>query len=206
MPRAAAIGFVIIILVLSCGPVLAQERDSSSDQTKAATPTSQENSREKASEHDNTIEPYRLDFAFNEMEDGKKTNTRRYSMNLTAGSADEIRIGTRVPVPAGPPQAQPGTNALVNTQIQYMDVGTRIWANLRRHGEGVQLEVRSEISNLDSTERHDRNTGWLPPVVRQINISGSTLLVTGKPILIGSMDDPNSVRQFQLEVTATKLR
>jgi len=46
----------------------------------------------------------------------------------------------------------------------------------------------------------------LPPFVRQIKISGVTLLVTGKPIIIGSMDDPNSNREFQLEVTATNLR
>jgi len=43
-------------------------------------------------------------------------------------------------------------------------------------------------------------------VVRQIKISGDTLLIIGKPILIGSVDDPNSRRQFQLEVTVTKLR
>jgi hypothetical protein len=30
--------------------------------------------------------------------------------------------------------------------------------------------------------------------------------VLGKSIIIGSADDPNSRRQFQLEVTVTKLR
>lgn len=79
----------------------------------------------------NNIEPYRLDFSFNELQEGKKINTRRYSMNLTAGTADEIKIGTRVPVHTGPPEPQPGMNALANTQFQYMDVGTKIWANLR---------------------------------------------------------------------------
>jgi hypothetical protein len=43
-------------------------------------------------------------------------------------------------------------------------------------------------------------------VVRQIKISGDTLLVVGKAIMIGSADDPNSKRQFQLEVTVTKLK
>ncbi len=64
--------------------------------------------------------------------------------------------------------------------------------------------VRGEVSNLDvemgSTPEH------LTPVVRQIKISGDTLLVVGKPIVIGSVDDPNSKRQFQLEVTVTKLK
>jgi len=68
----------------------------------------------------------------------------------------------------------------------------------------VRLDVESDVSNLDMSE-HDRSPA-LPPVVRHIEINGSTALVTGKPILIGSMDDPNSNRQFQLEVTATKLK
>src|SRR5438105_4226062 len=92
------------------------------------------------------------------------------------------------------------------TQYQYMDVGTNIWASLRERGDDLQLEVRSDMSNLDMSASHDGDSGWLPPIVRQIKISGVTLLVTGKPIIIGSMDDPNSNREFQLEVTATNLR
>jgi hypothetical protein len=86
-----------------------------------------------------------------------------------------------------------------------MDVGTKIWAQLREAGDDVQLEVRSEISNLDKASGHDTSP-TLPPIVRQIQLRGSTLLVIGKPLLIGSVDDPNSNRQFQLEVTVTKLK
>jgi hypothetical protein len=43
-------------------------------------------------------------------------------------------------------------------------------------------------------------------VIRQLKISGSTLALLGKPMVMGSVDDPNSKRQFQLEVTMTKLR
>ena len=42
------------------------------------------------------------------------------------------------------------------------------------------------------------------PIIRQIKITASTSLVLGKPMLIGSMDDPNSKRQFQLEVDGHK--
>ena len=37
-------------------------------------------------------------------------------------------------------------------------------------------------------------------------VSGSTLLPLAKPMVMDSVDDPNSKRQFQLEVTVTKLR
>jgi hypothetical protein len=145
------------------------------------------------------VQPYRLDFSLNELQDGKRANTRHYALNLIVGSGDEIKIGTRVPVRTGPKSSD--ANPLANTQWQYMDVGTNIWAAIREAGDEVQLEVKGEVSDLDKGPSTD-----LAPIVRQMKLSGSTLLVTGKPILIGSMDDPNSTREFQLEVTATKLR
>jgi len=164
----------------------------------------QETPGDDAREHDNSIVPYRLDFSFNELQEGRKINTRHYSMNLTAGTNDEIKIGTRVAVPTGTRHTAGSEPNF--SEYQYMDVGTKIWAYLKQRGDGVELQVKSEISNLDAMSTHDGNAGWLPPVVRSINISGTTLLVTAKPMLIGSTDDPNSNREFQLEVTATKLR
>jgi hypothetical protein len=159
----------------------------------------QEESKKDASEPPPKTEPvqaYRLDFSFNELADGKIVNSRHYSMNLATGEADEIKIGTRVPVASG------GSPSAPSLQYQYLDVGTEIWAQVRPRSD--VLVVRSEVSNLDvSAPEH---TPAPPPVVRQIKIHGETLLVTGKPIVIGSVDDPNSKRQFQLEVTVTKLR
>ncbi len=146
------------------------------------------------------VQPYRLDFSFNEMLDGKIVNTRHYSMNLTAGNADQIKIGTRVPVPL-----RSSPNQTTATEYQYMDVGTNISAQLREVGDELRLVVQGDVSNLDM-ETGDRIEIPSPPVVRQIKIDGDTLLVVGKPIMIGSVDDPNSKRQFQLEVTVTKLR
>ena len=144
------------------------------------------------------IEPYRLDFSFNELDGEKKINTRHYSMNLTWTEPIEIKIGSRVPVASGA--------SANSTQFQYVDVGTRIWAHLE-HGQNddQELLVRSEVSNID-LNAESGSVPNVPPVIRQIKIDGSTLLVLGKPLLIGSMDDPNSKRQFQLEVTVTKLR
>ena len=45
------------------------------------------------------IVAYRLDFSLNELEDGKKINTRQYSLNLTDGTEPQVlKIGTRVPI------------------------------------------------------------------------------------------------------------
>ena|SRR5690348_10988832 len=186
MRRTIAKLLAVIFIGLCCG--LCSAQDESKKETPAQTAKVQ------------PVQPYRLDFAFNELADGKIVNTRHYSMNLTNGESNEIKIGTRVPVVSGT-----GSNSS-DTQFQYLDVGTNIWAQLREHGDEWLLVVRSDVSNLDTSSNPVHMGISDPPIIRQIKISGSTLLVVGKPILIGSMDDPTSKRQFQMEVTVTKLR
>jgi hypothetical protein len=193
MRKTVALGLLLIVM-LGCGGTLAVAQDESPtpDQTKPAKPAIEE-SKSKPDQHERPLQPYRLDFTIGELEAGKKINTRHCSMNLTAGSANEIKIGTRVPVATG------------TSQFQYMDVGTNIWANLREVGSDLQLDVRSDVSNLDMSSARDHSNSSAP-IVRQIQINGKTLLVTGKEITVGTIDDPNSNHEFQLEVTATRLR
>jgi hypothetical protein len=187
--------FVVLIAVVTIGlwfapmPAEAQEGSKESSSTEPAKPKPVQ-----------PVQSYRLDFSFNEVADGKILNTRHYSMNMTGGNPNEIKIGTRVPVATGSSSSTPAP-----TQYQYMDIGTNIWAQLREHGDEFILVVRGEVSNLD-VETGEHSGAFLPPVVRQIKINGDTLLVVGKPIMIGSVDDPNSKKQFQLEVTVTKLK
>jgi hypothetical protein len=189
MRRTIALFVAVVSIGLACGLRPAQAQDESKTDTAKGQPARIQ-----------PVQPYRLDFSFNEVAEAKNVNTRHYSMDLTAGDTNEIKIGTRVPVVSGTNNPSvPGA-----TQIQYLDVGTNIWAQLREHGDELMLAVRSDVSNLDTSNDAERVPGT--PVIRQIKISGSTLLTTGKPILIGSMDDPNSKRQFQLEVTVTKLK
>lgn len=193
MRKTLALGF-LLVLMLHCGGTLAvaQGESATSDQTKPAKPAIEE-SKSKPDQHERPLQPYRLDFTLSELEAGKKINTRHCSMNLTAGSANEIKIGTRVPVATG------------TSQFQYMDVGTNIWANLREVANDLQLEVRSDLSSLDMSSARDHSNSSAP-IVRQIQINGKTLLITGKAITVGTIDDPNSNHEFQLEVTATRLR
>jgi hypothetical protein len=164
----------------------------------------QEASNEAKSAKTKTVEAYRLDFSFNELEGDKKINTRHYSMNLTSDQSNEIKIGSRVPVTAAVNSKDSGG---VDTQFQYIDLGTNIWAQVKPmpNSDGQELVVRSEISNLDVNSVAGTGPNSLP-VIRQMKMSGSTILIEGKPLLVGSMDDPTSKRQFQLEVTVTKLR
>jgi len=140
---------------------------------------------------------YRLDFNVIEIEDGKKINSRQYSMNVRGADENEVKIGSRVPVDTK------------NGEFQYIDVGTRIWCRLRDRqdiswvGNDLLLNVRSEISHFAVPEQQGQN---MRPILRELKIDASTIVIVGKPAVIGSVDDPESKRQFQLELTATKLR
>src|SRR5579859_604208 len=59
---------------------------------------SKESGASKTAKAEDSVDAYRLDVSFNELDDGKKLNTRHYSIDLTGGRPNDIKIGTRVPV------------------------------------------------------------------------------------------------------------
>jgi hypothetical protein len=73
---------------------------------------------------------------------------------------------------------------------------------VNEQGEDLSLNIRSEFSNLSSTE--DQRSPQ--PIIRQIQINGRTITSSGKPVVIGAVDDPTSNRQYQLEAIVTKLK
>jgi len=189
MQRAMAVWLVGVSVVLWCAltPLYAQEENKA---------TSEDN-KPRAEPTEKPVHAYRIDFSIHELEDGKKINTRHYSMDLNSGSRSEINIGTRVPV------VSESSNKPEVSQFQYLDVGTNINCRLEERGDQLALEVHADFSNLASaSEQHSPQ----PPIIRRINISGSTLADAGKPVVIAAVDDPNSNRTFQLEATATRLK
>ena len=168
---------VIATLLMLCGVMFAKAEDST-DSSKQSPPKQ--------------VTAYHLEFALNELDDGKKVNTRHYSMNLTDDNTmEDLKIGTRVPV-----ETESG-------KFEYLDVGTNITARLVQYKLPMSLDVRANVSNfaIPGEVGHGGR-----PLLRQMVISGSTIAVIDKPIIIGSVDDPDSKREFQLEVTLTRLK
>src|SRR5438309_6159945 len=146
---AAATFTAVMMVVFGAAPIFAQE-------SGAAKP---------APEATEAGHAYKLDFSVNEIDDGKKVNSRQYSMNLSAGDANDVKIGTRVPI-----EAKQG-------EFQYLDVGTSIWCRLRDRkdvvwlGNDVLLNLKAEISNFALPEQQGQQ---VRPVLRQLNINAST--------------------------------
>jgi hypothetical protein len=180
MTRAFALS-VLVAAVVCAGGLGRMAAQQSADAPKAT-----------AQDSPKLVEAYRLDFSINELEDGKKINTRQYSMNLNGNDSNDLKIGTKVPI-----EAKEG-------QFEYIDVGTNISARMQSRNGQVEVFVHTDISNFAVPQQAQGHDPY--PVIRQLKISGSTLAVLGKPMVIGSVDDPNSKRQFQVEVTVSKLR
>jgi hypothetical protein len=160
---------------------------------KAATQPESSEGRTKLQGWDKPLEEYHLDFSINEIEDGKKINSRQYSTNLATNEGNEIKIGTRVPV-----ESKEG-------EFQYLDVGTSLFARIGEMRGQTELTVRAETSSFAMPESNSEKRD-LHPIIRQLKMGGTALLPLTKTVVIGSADDPNSKRAFQLEVTVTKLR
>jgi hypothetical protein len=139
---------------------------------------------------------YRLDYVLAELEDGKKIDGRQYSFNLGGENSPagrpwigRIQIGTRVPV---------GTKADGTTQ--YLDVGTTITASVSTRDGAGELDTSCDVTSVAPDEAKIDGR----PILRTLAIMGHTPIVEGKPMLVGIADDPNSKREFQLEVTVTQ--
>lgn len=167
----------------------------------------QENNSVKPADVQKPIPAYHLEFALNEVEDGKKINTRQYNMDLVALRQEDrgyvrdlardkaLKIGTRVPV-----ETEQG-------KVDYMDIGTSIRAQMFEDEVGLSLYARAEVSSLvPRTDADAYHPNTRDPILRQLSIETATAITPGKLTNLGTVDDPDSKRQFQLEVTVTKLR
>jgi len=184
-----------ILLAVTLGWAMLSGAAASAQEPAPKTATQPESSEGKTKSQgwDKPLEEYRLNFSINEIEDGKKINSRQYSTNLATNEGNEIKIGTRVPV-----ESKEG-------EFQYLDVGTSLFARIGEMRGQTELTVRAETSSFAMPESNSEKRD-LHPIIRQLKMGGTALLPLSKTIVIGSADDPNSKRQFQLEVTVTKLR
>ena len=144
---------------------------------------------------------YKVEFTVNELDNGKKVNSRTYSMLMRAEASPKwtdrqrLRVGSRIPVSTGGISASP---------VQYQDVGMNIDCRLMPMGNGkVSIDTNWEYSAVGEEERaaHDSQ----PPVFRQVRSSVQVVLPLGKPTTISEMDDVASTHRFVFEVKVTKI-
>ena len=140
-----------------------------------------------------------MDFLLTELEDGKKNNSRTYSLMAREGILNKLRAGVRVPIATNMGSPIP--------QFQYLDVGMNIDCRVEEREGSLALNAVADSSSF-SLPGEPKAPGSVAeqPVIRQMRSEINTVISLGKTTLISSMDDPSSKRRFQLEVTATKVK
>ncbi len=88
--------------------------------------------------------------------------------------------------------------------IQYMDVGLKISGRVLERDGDLVLDSEIEMSTFALPEQAASSGG--NPVVRTVSETISTRPVLGKPAVVSSLDDLNSRKRLQVELTVTRLR
>ncbi|HEY6252972.1 MAG TPA: hypothetical protein VI685_23690 [Candidatus Angelobacter sp.] len=145
---------------------------------------------------------YKAVFLIYEVEDGKKINERTYTLpvNSVDGSPRDgsMKVGTRVPVATA-------TATGDKTQWQYVDVGLSIDCNVTEQEDKFIVHGDLQLSSFALPEQGTEPRSGGNPVLRNIRENFTTLVLPGKPTLVTTMDDVNSKKRLQVEVTVTRI-
>jgi hypothetical protein len=140
---------------------------------------------------------YKLEFKLFEMDDGKRINQRDFALMANAfdhaGPSSTLRSGTRVPV------------SIPGEKPNYIDVGFTVNCQLVTQGNALATSIRMEVSSFALPEQSSEAHPTGMPVLRSSNLNVDTVITPGKPQVIASIDDVNSKKRMQVELTATRL-
>lgn len=150
------------------------------------------------SDLDKTKKIYRLTYTMTEKDGGKTMGIQHFSFIIASGSRTDFKQGSRVPVVTANLSSGSG-----NTEITYLDIGQEVDASLDGYLDGVRLRTKVVQSGI----AEDKSAvGPQAPVIRQITYEGTSTLVQGKPLVLGSLDVPGSTRHQEIEVVSELVR
>jgi hypothetical protein len=135
---------------------------------------------------------FRIEYVLFEVEGGKRFNERTFSLTANAGQSGQLRSGSRVPINSG------------EKGVVYMDVGFKISGRVSERDGDISLDTEIEISTFAIPEQAKDPKG--NPVIRTINQSLSSRPELGKTLLLSTLDDLNSTKRLQVEVTVRRIR
>jgi hypothetical protein len=189
----------ILLMVALAGSLLAQQpaKDTADQPAK-----DQSSKKEVLAGGDGITQSFfKLAFVMYELDDGKRTNQRDYMMmGRTDNQPSSIRVSTRVPIYT----EEKGEDK----KITYIDVGLVIRCSLKEQVDRrLQFHCDYEISGFARPEQVGGSGNSIPgaPVLRTTRTESWALLTLGKPVVFTTVDDVNSTKRMQIEVTATKV-
>jgi type II secretory pathway component GspD/PulD (secretin) len=154
-------------------------------------------------ELDRPKKTYRLTYTITELDSGKSIGTQHYSMVLVTGQRTTMKQGDKIPVATGSYSPSGSTASAAETQFTYLDVGMNFDATLEELANDVRLQSKVEQSSVGPS---NTIAGVQEPVVRQTVLEGTSFLTVGKPVMLGSIDVPNSTHHFDIAVVMDQVK
>jgi len=137
---------------------------------------------------------YRLTYTINESENGKHAGSQRYTLVVLSGTRSELKQGNRVPVVT----ATSNDGGTLQNTVTYIDVGLSIRAIVDGSPDGVR--VSSNVTQSSPTE--EKSSATSNPTIRQSSLDGTSIVIPGKPLVLGALDMPGSTRHIDVELVA----
>jgi hypothetical protein len=148
------------------------------------------------SDLDKTKKIYRLTYTMTEKDGGKTIGVQHFAIIVASGSRTDLKQGSRVPITVNTSSS--------SGEITYLDVGQDIEASLDGYFDGVRL--RTKVVQSSIAEDKSGGGSQNPPVIRQTTLEGTSTLVQGKPLVLGSLDVAGSTRHQEVEVVSEVVR
>jgi type II secretory pathway component GspD/PulD (secretin) len=149
---------------------------------------------------DKTKKIYRLTYTMTERDGARTIGVQHFAIVVASGSKTDFKQGSRVPIATGSRNSASGAP---DTEVTYIDVGQEIEATLDSYLDGVRLRTKV----VQSSVAEDKSgVGNPDPVIRQTSLEGTSTLVQGKPLVLGSLDVPGSTRHQEVEVVSELVR
>jgi len=151
-------------------------------------------------EIDRPAKTYRLTFTMNDSNAGKPAGSRSVAIVAVIGNMSEVKLGSKVPIVTG---SYDTDSSKANTQVQYIDTGLNIEAWLDTAGD--QLHLRTKVAQSTVADEKS-NVGIQDPVISQTVLDGQSILVEGKPLVLGTLDAPGGAGKTEIEVVAEQIK
>jgi hypothetical protein len=145
---------------------------------------------------------YKVEFSIREGS-GPASKVRRYSLLTTADRKATFKVGNRVPAATG--SFQPGSGQTVSTQYTYLDVGVDIECIVGDMNGKLGLHGNIDISSIMQHPAATQSSNPPNPTVAQTKLQLDTAVEVGKPTIVAAIDDPETMRQFQVEALVTRV-
>lgn len=147
-----------------------------------------------------SMDSYNVEFTVNELENGKKINSRTYSMQIPYNPIrggqlpwtewKRLRVGSQIAIPAG------------DKGFNYKDVGMDIDCRylLMENGK-LTMATIWEYSSLAGEQGHEMSL----PLIRHVRSEVEAVVPLDKPTVISEVDDVASTVRYSFEVKVTKV-